>query len=120
MLSICEKRNMIRTMPTVVKLKTLDEHVAVRPGTTIRCQLVLDRTPNFDGAMEIELIEPLAQAGFTAERVRIEPGQTRADVSVRIADSASYPPDLSLRFRAVGQLREDVTVISETVVPIRN
>lgn len=119
MLSICDKRNMIRTMPTVVKLKSLNDHVAARPGTTVRCQLELDRTPNFNGAMELELIEPAARTGFTAERVRIEPGQTRAEVSVHIADSASCPPDLSLRFRAVGQLREDVIVISEAVVPVR-
>ena len=110
---------MIRTMPTVVKLKSLNDHVAARPGTTVRCQLELDRTPNFNGAMELELIEPAARTGFTAERVRIEPGQTRAEVSVHIADSASCPPDLSLRFRAVGQLREDVIVISEAVVPVR-
>lgn len=120
MLSICDKRNMIRTMPTVVKLKSLDNHVAARPGTTVRCQLELDRTPNFNGAMELELIEPAARTGITAERVRIEAGQTRAEVSVRINDSASCPPDLSLRFRATGQLREGVTVISEAIVPVRD
>ena len=119
MLSICDKRNMIRTMPTVVKLKTLDDQVTARPGENIRCQLVLDRTPNFDGAMDIELIEPLARTGFMAERVRIEAGQTRAEVLVRIADSARCSPDLSLKFRAVGQLREEVTVISEVAVPVR-
>lgn len=119
MLTICDKRNMIRTMPTVVKLKTLDDFVTARPGATVRCQLVLDRTPNFDGAMNIELIEPETHSGFTAERVRIESGQTRAEVSVRIGDSAQLPSDLSLKFRAVGQLREDVKVISETAVPVR-
>lgn len=119
MLSICDKRNMIRTMPTVVKLKSLDDHVVARPGTTVRCQLELDRTPNFNGAMELELIEPAARTGFTAKRVRIEAGQTRAKVAVHIDDSASCPHDLALRFRAVGQLRDDVTVISETAVPVR-
>ncbi|MBM3970148.1 MAG: hypothetical protein FJ302_09830 [Planctomycetes bacterium] len=119
MLSICDKRNMIRTMPTVVKLKSLDEHVTARPGTTVRCQLVLDRTPNFDGAMVIELIEPPARTGFMAERVRIEAGQTRTEMVIRIDDSANCLPDLSLRFRAVGQLREDVTVISEAAIPVR-
>ena len=119
MLSICDKRNMIRTMPTVVKLKTLDDHVAARPGATVRCQLVLDRTANFDGAMDVELVEPETRSGFLAERVRIEPGQTRAEVSVRIGDSARCPTDLSFKFRAVGQLREDVTVISEVAVPVR-
>lgn len=119
MLSICDKRNMIRTMPTVVKLQSLDYHVVARPGTTVRCQLELDRTPNFNGAMELELIEPAARTGFTAKRVRIEAGQSRAEVAVHIGDSATCPHDLALRFRVVGQLRDDVTVISETAVPVR-
>ncbi len=119
MLSICDKRNMIRTMPTVVKLKTLDDSVTARLGETVRCQLVLDRTANFDGAMDIELVEPETHSGFLAERVRIEPGQSRAEVSIRIGDSAHCPTDRSLKFRAVGQLREDVTVISEVAVPVR-
>ncbi len=119
MLSICDKRNMIRTMPTVVKLKSLNDSVTARPGATVRCQLVLDRTANFDGAMDIELVEPETRSDFTAERVRIEPGQTRAEVAVRIGASAKFPPDLSLKFRAVGQLREDVKVISEVAVPVR-
>ena len=119
MLSICDKRNMIRTMPTVVKLKTLDDSVTARPGATVRCQLVLDRTANFDGAMDIELVEPETRSGFLAERVRIEPGQTRAEVLVRVGDSARCPPDLSFKFRAVGQLREDVKVISEVSVSVR-
>jgi hypothetical protein len=119
MLAISDKRNMIRTLPTVVKLKAVDDHVAARPGTTVRCQLVLERTPNFDGAMDVELVEPEARTGFAADRVRIKPGQTRAEVSVRISDSASCPPDLLFKFRAVGQLREDVTVISEASMPVR-
>ena len=119
MLSICDKRNMIRTMPTVVKLKTLDDSVTARPGATVRCQLVLDRTANFDGAMDVELVEPETRSGFLAERVRIEPGQTRAEVVVHASDSARCPPDLSFKFRAVGQLREDVKVISEVAVPVR-
>jgi hypothetical protein len=119
MLSICDKRNMIRTMPTVVKLRAFDEPVTARPGENVRCQLVLDRTPNFGGAMDIELIDPPAGTGFTAERVRIDAGQTRAEVVVRIADSARCSPDLSLKFRAVGQLHEDVPVISEVTIPVR-
>ncbi len=119
MLSICDKRNMIRTMPTVVKLKTLDDSVTARPGAMVRCQLVLDRTPNFDGAMDIELVESEPRAGFLAERVRIDPGQTRAEIAVRIGDSAKSLRDLSFKFRAVGRLGEDVTVVSEAAVPVR-
>ncbi|TXT36214.1 MAG: hypothetical protein FD138_1061, partial [Planctomycetota bacterium] len=118
MLAISDKRNMIRTMPTVVKLKALDDHVAARPGATVRCQLVLDRTPNFDGAVDIELVEPDARSGFMAERVRIEPGKSRAEVVVRIGDSASFEPDRTFKFRATGQLREDVTVVSEATIQV--
>ena len=39
---------------------------------------------------------------------------------VRVGDLTRCPSDLSLKFRAVGQLREDVTLISETSIPVRN
>ena len=119
MLAISDKRNMIRTMPTVVKLKALDDHVTVKPGETVRCRLFLDRTPNFDGVMDIELISPESNSGFVAERVRIAAGETLADVAVRVGDLAGCPSNLSIQFRAVGQLHEDVTVISETTVSVR-
>ena len=47
----------------------------------------------------------------------LEPGKSK--ISIRIDNSATGPPDLSLKFRAVGQLREDVKVISEVAVPVR-
>lgn len=120
MLTISDKRNMIRTMPTVVKLKALDDHVTAKPGETVRCQLFLERTPNFDGAMDVELLAAEATSGFAADRVRIAAGATRAEIFVRVGDLTRCPSDLSLKFRAVGQLREDVTLISETSIPVRN
>ena len=111
---------MIRTMPTVVKLKAVDDHFLAKPGETVHCQLFLERTPNFDGAMDVELIAAESTSGFAADRVRIAAGATRAEIFVRVGDLTRCPSDLSLKFRAVGQLREDVTLISETSIPVRN
>ena len=118
MLTISDKRNMIHTMPTVMKLKALNDHFTGRPGDTFRCQLLLDRTPNFDGAMDIELVAPESHQGFTAKRVRIEPGETRAEVSVRIGDVTSDAWDVPLKFRAVGQLSDAVKVIFEASISL--
>ena len=116
-LAISEKRCMIRTMPTVVKLKALDESLTARPGEAMLCQLVLDRTANFSGAMDIELVEP--DSGFAADRVPIGPGETRAQVAVRVSNGPHRSCDVSLKFRAVGKPHDDVLVISEVVMPVR-
>jgi hypothetical protein len=116
MLTISDKRNMIRTMPTVAKLRAVDDHVTARPGQSVRCRFALDRTANFTGAMDVELIEPGSGDGFTAERVRIEAGESSAEAIVRVNDNPRRSPGGPLKFRAVGKLRDDVVVISETTV----
>ena len=98
--------------------QALNDRATARPGDTVRCQLLLDRTPNFDGAMDIELIELESRTGFTAKRVRIEPGETRAEVSVRMGDVTSDASDVPLKFRAVGQLSDAVKVIFEASISL--
>ncbi|MBI1914595.1 MAG: hypothetical protein HYS12_07635 [Planctomycetes bacterium] len=116
MLALCDKRCMIRTLPPMVKLKAAADQVIARPGTTVTCNLVLERTSNFAGPMEVELVDPDAQAGFVAEKVRIEPGQNRATVSVRVAKTAM---SRNLKFRATGRLPGDVTVVTEATVAVK-
>jgi len=117
MLALCDKRCMIRTLPTLVKLKAAEEEVVARRGSTVTCQLVLERTSNFAGPMEVELVEPDGRAGFTADKVRIEAGQNRATVPVRVAKMATSRQ--ALKFRATGRLPGEVTVISEATVAVK-
>jgi hypothetical protein len=123
LLVVSTMRCMIRTLPTVVKLKAQEIEVAIRPGDTVACHLVLERTANFSGGMRIELIEPAVAAGFSAEPVAIAPGESAALLTVRTP--APLRPEFFssapvLRFRATGTLAGGAQVISEaTVVLLR-
>eukprot|EP00913_Durusdinium_trenchii_P023416 g21994.t1 len=71
-LVVSEKRNMLRTLPPVVKLKSVDTSVSASPGGIAECRLKLERTSNFPGAMNVELLPTQRSRGFTAKRVRID------------------------------------------------
>src|SRR5206468_9773685 len=58
MLGISDKRCMIRTRPPLVKLRAADEQVVIRPGAVVPVKVLLERTSNFSGSMEVELAEP--------------------------------------------------------------
>jgi hypothetical protein len=120
MLVVSTMRCMIRTLPTVVKLRTKDVEIAAQRGATVRIPLQLDRTPNFTGPMRIELIDP--PAGVTASAAKFEANSTEAAVDVQLSDT-ELPPSGSMKllFRAIGQLDAKSEVISETaqVVAVR-
>ena len=78
-LAVCDKRCMVRTTPPVVKLRAVTREVAAMPGESIECKLTLDRTSNFTGSAEIELLAP---PGFKAAKVHLKDGQTEAVVRV--------------------------------------
>ena len=117
-LVVSEKRCLIRPMPAVVKLNAHDKELVARPGETIDCRLRLERTTNFVGPMDVELIFPAPESGFSAEKARFERGATRAAIRVRCGEPRGLKTQ-NLRFRAVGKLDGGVPVISETVVPVR-
>jgi len=114
MLVVSTMRCMIRTLPTVVKLRSLERELMVSPDSKITCSLVLDRTPNFTGSMRIELLDPVP--GISAEAVTIGAGESRTDVVVQIDQPIPDALSIPLRFRAVGTMDEDVQVVSEAKV----
>jgi hypothetical protein len=118
-LVVSEKRNIVRTLPPVVKLAAADKEIAARPGETVRCKFVLDRTSNFTGAMDVELVEPQPETGFVAEPVRIEANQSTAEVAVRVPAQLDRTTAPILRFRARGQLSPQVTIVSEATVSLK-
>ena len=115
-LVVSEKRNLIRTMPEVVKLKPMDQELIALRGKTTPCRLRLERTANFTGPMEVTLVEPVT--GIAAQPVRIEAGQTMATVNVHVNADMEPEPDMALKFRAVGKLPNDITVITEASVSL--
>lgn len=114
LLVVSEKRNIIRTLPPVVKLRAAAPEVVARPAATFPCRLVIDRTPNFSGPMQVELCPT---AGFSAEAVTIAAGGTEAVVHVHTP--ADAPDEAAvLKFRARGELRPLVPLISEATLSV--
>lgn len=113
-LAVCDKRCMIRTLPTVVKLRAESKEIEASQGTTVGCKLIVDRTSNFVGPAEVELVKT---PGYTAEKVHLKHGETVIAAQVQIP--AGIRGEQSLKFRMTGKLPTGATVVSEATVSLR-
>jgi hypothetical protein len=114
LLAVSTHRCMVRTLPAVVKLRAVTDMVSARRGETVECRLALERA-SFDGAAEVTLMNA---PGCSAKAVRIESGQNEAVVRVQVSDDVPAVNELSLRFRATGQLRSGATAVSDATVKL--
>lgn len=117
LLVVSTMRCMIRTLPTVVKLRTLERELTAQPGGSITCPLALDRTSHFSGPMQIQLIDP--PPGITITPASFATGETKTDVVVKIDPAMKPQTDLKLKFRGQGALDGDTQVITETTLPLK-
>jgi hypothetical protein len=101
LLAVSEKRCMIRTMPTLVRLRPLRDKVTARLGEEVTCKFALDRTANFTESMVLDMVKV---AGFSAEKIRIPEGGNEAVVKIRMGKSIEGPTTVKLLFRATGEL----------------
>ena len=116
LLVVSTMRCMIRTLPTVVKLRPVNRDLGAQPGGTLRCPLALDRTSHFTGPMQIELVS--AVPGITAETATIGADQTEAEVVIHVAPTMTPSKNVTLKFRALGNMSGDAKVVSETKVSL--
>lgn len=122
MLLVSEKRNMLRTLPTVVKLSAVEPVLQVSPGGEAVCRLQLQRTSNFTGALELELVNT---AGCTAERAVIPAGDVAGEMRIRVP--VQFPASAStgaqgsrdLLIRATGRMSNGMVVVTEARVALR-
>lgn len=119
MLILANKRNMLRSMPPVVKLRSIDASITAKPGETIACHLLLKRTSNFPGPMSLQLLDEakLAERGIHVASVEIAAEQTEIEVPIRFAAEFDKREPLTLQFRATGEL-DKFTIVSETNVEV--
>ena len=115
---LSEKRNMLRTLPPVVKLNAVDKEVTGQSGETIVCRLRLDRTSNFPGPMTLTLDAPAGSELVEMDETVIAAGQTEVAVSVRVLQPPRSTKPLTLMFRATGRLDERIEVITEASVTL--
>jgi hypothetical protein len=117
-LILAEKRNMLRTLPPVVKLKAVTGEIVVKPGEQVVCRFLLQRTSNFPGPMQLRLRKPAKPQGLTVDGIGINTGQTEVALPIKI--SAGHPPGTkqTLTFRATGDLGKHV-IVTEATITIR-
>ena len=92
LLAVSEKRCIIRTMPTLARLRAAQQEVTVLAGDMLSVKLILDRTAHFTDAVQLELLDT---PGFTAPKVRIDAGASEAVVKVGMAKGMKRPACLA-------------------------
>jgi hypothetical protein len=115
---VSEMRCMIRPLPTVVKLASVEEKVIAKPGDLVSCKFRVDRTSVFRGPMKIEMIAQEG-TGICAEPVDLAAEASTASVEVQMPNGPFTQP-VPIKFRASGQLPGYVSIISEADVTIIN
>lgn len=113
-LVLSEKRNMIRTLPPVVKLKAVDKTVNGRRGETVVCRLELERTSNFLGPMQVTLANA-TDANCSAEPITIPARATEAKFALSL-NTQINADSCPICFRAVGELSPGTKVVTEAEV----
>ncbi len=117
MLLVAEKRNMMRTLPPVVKLQAVDQEVTAKCGDTVQCRLHLERTSNFPGPMSVELLG--SDNTFVVEPFKIPGGKSDVQVAIRVPLESEPGSLIPLVFRGQGQLNDRIKIITEASVAVR-
>jgi hypothetical protein len=126
-LVVSEKRNMIRTLPTVVKLEALDEDLVLEelPAESrgggpreVRCRLRVERTTNFPGPLDVQLVEQSAGTGVSMSPLTIAAGQTEGEAVLRVDVPPGTDDRWSLKLRGTGLLDDGIQVITECSVSL--
>ena len=111
-LTLSEKRNMLRTMPPLVKLKALQERVTVVPGREVPLPLRLEWTKVFDGFMDIELLDS-GTSKISANSIQVPAGETDVQMLLHVPEDCEAN-GTSICFRATGLLDDGTRLVSET------
>lgn len=117
-LFVSEKRNMLRTLPTVVKLYAGSTTLAGKPGDVVFAQFQLERTSNMQNAMRLELMQN-DSGHFEVPAQQLARGQVQLNVPITIPDETESG-DYSLTFQASGALdaKPDQTAITSATVTL--
>ena len=117
-LAVAEKRNMLRTMPTVVKIYSQDTTLSGTPGQTVVARFKLERTSNMRNAMQLLLHDSTSQ-GFLSPPQDLERDKELVEIPVLIPGNMK-PGEYKLVFRATGPVdaKPDQMAITSAAVTI--
>lgn len=120
-LAVAEKRNMLRTMPTVVKLYAEEPIVSGTAGQTIVARFKLERTSNMRNAMKLALHDSKSDR-FLIPMQELERDAARVEIPIAIPANMK-PGKYELEFRATGQLdakpEQQVITSAKATVEVR-
>ncbi|MCH2398383.1 MAG: hypothetical protein MK364_04695, partial [Pirellulales bacterium] len=119
-LVVSEKRNMLRTLPPVVKLIAATPRIVLGAENVLRCHLKLKRTSNLTGPMRIELVDPPQDLPLQIEPTFIQAGQTDVVIPLRLTEVVMPSREFQLTFRATGKMESGVDIISEVTVVLES
>ncbi|MFP6620264.1 MAG: hypothetical protein VB877_13030 [Pirellulaceae bacterium] len=114
-LAVSEKRNMLRTLPPVVKLKSSDQPITCHTGQSLAVRLQLERTSNFPGPMTVSLLADPIKSGCSLKPATIPGNANEITCQVQIGQITGTR---KLTFRAAGQMAGQ-TVITETQIHLQ-
>lgn len=116
-LILSEKRNMLRTLPPVVKLVADDATLRAAAGETVMCHLQLERTSNFPGSMRLELRGRDPDVPVRVEPLTIAAGATEVSVPVQVLEGCAGGT-YELTFRASGEMPQAMRAVTEAKVRV--
>ena len=116
---VSEKRNMIRTMPTVTKLYDRSGKLSGRPGDQLILKLNMQRTSNMLNMMTINVKAGNEEFGSLFQGLKFSRGERYLEVPFTIADSLS-PGKYTMTLEATGALdsKPDHTVVTAVDVTV--
>jgi hypothetical protein len=116
MLILSNKRNMLRSLPPVVKLRSIDKTIVAKPGESTTCRLLLKRTSNFPGPLTLRLLDEQALKAIgiqIANQDVIAAGQTEVSIQINVAKNYDASQPRTIKFRAEGEL-DKFKIITES------
>ncbi len=118
-LVVSEKRNMLRTLPPVVKLEAPAPNVVATSGETTWCNVELNRTSNFPGSMTVTLAEGHPDT-ISMQKITVAAGQTHIRLPLQLAANSKAGSRFPVTVRGRGPLESDptVTVVTEAVLQV--
>ncbi len=116
LLAVSEKRCMIRTLPTLVRLRALQSEVTARPGEEFTCKFALDHTADFADGIKVDLIDT---DGFNSPVAHLESGGKSVVVTLRVDSGAKRSSERVVRFRATGKLVSGETVVTSAEITVK-
>ena len=100
---VSEKRNMIRTMPTVTKLYDRSGALTGKPGDLLTIQLDMQRTSNMLNAMNVKVLSDNEHIQNMLTGIEFKKGQRNLEIPIKLP-AEIQPGTYQLTLEATGPL----------------